>query len=296
MSSQSLKAARSKVNDEFFTLYDDVAAECEYYKEYFAGKSILLPCDTEESAFWIYFSRYFKELGLTKLIATHKEEGPSYYLELTENGADKILIDSDGDFFSKEMQEILEQCDIVVTNPPFSREAEMVKLILEKGKNLLLIGCETLMVHRELFWLFAKRQLRVGFNSVKRFFTPEGTYQSFGNVTWITTFPVAPKGHSRPSTTKYDPARNLPYSNYGAINVDRVSEIPIDYDGIMGVPITYLKRPLDNYEILGLGGGVSAANKLYGDVPYYKGMPDKGGSPMIGDTHKFVRVFIRKKI
>lgn len=295
MSNDSLQKAWAKANDEFFTLYDDVAAECQYYKKYFAGKSILLPCDTEESAFWIYFSRYFNELGLTRLMAAHKEEEQSYYLETTGEGIDKVFIDGNGDFFSAEVQELLDRCDIVITNPPFSREAEMIHLIMEKSKDLLFIGCETLMTHQELFWCFANRQLRAGFNSVKRFFTPENTYRTFNNITWFTTFPVNSPSHSRPSTTLYSPERHVTYANYDAINVDRVNEIPIDYDGIMGVPLTYLKHPLEQYEILGMAGGTSKVNKLYGIVPYHPGMDDKGGNPMIGTTRKFTRVFIKKK-
>ena len=292
MGAESLKNARAAANDEFYTHYEDVEKELAHYS--FEGKSVLLPCDSEDSAFWAYFAEHAEALRVKEIISVYL--GAEAWCKV-KPGVEPLWtpLEGNGDFFSSEIQKLVDQCDIVVTNPPFSRNAEMMDLLLQKEKDFILIGSETLLGHRLLFHYVRDGKLHYGFNSVRSFTTPDGTAKTFGNVGWFTTLPVI-KVHKTGKMVAYNPEVNLPYDNYEAINVNKTVEIPCDYNGVMGVPITFLKNPDPAYEILGLACGTSRANKLYGSVPYKEGFKDKGGAPMINGSCKFERVLIKRKI
>ena len=121
MSNNNLHKARIAKNDEFYTQYKDVEAECQHYSDQFKNQWIYLPCDDENSNFWKYFVTNFKNFELKRLTATHINfDGNSYRLDFDGSETLKTPLNGNGDFRSEECTKIKDECDIVITNPPFS--------------------------------------------------------------------------------------------------------------------------------------------------------------------------------
>jgi hypothetical protein len=254
----NLHRAKKAACDEFYTLLTDIEKELSHYKEYFRNKIVFCNCDDpEESNFWKYFELNFEHLGLKKLVSTHYEtDKPSYKLELFSdvNGDGKINkgdviktpLKQNGDFRSPECIEILKECDVVVTNPPFSLFREYVAQLVEYNKYFLIIGSKNAITYKEIFKLIKENKLWLGYNYVKEFKIPMNekgeTTQKFGNIGWFTNLPINKSYDNLRLYRTYKGNEHLypKYDNYDAINVDKVSEIPVDYDGVMGVPITFL--------------------------------------------------------
>lgn len=180
------------------------------------------------------------------------------------------VLDGDGDFRSAECIELLKEADIVVTNPPFSLFREYVKQLMDFEKKFVIIGSKNAITYKEIFWLIKENRIWLGheFSNGNAFFKipetlarnwasgvfdPETGLVKFRNVGWFTNLDI-PKRHERLTLYKsYTPEEYPKYDNYDAINVNKVAEIPYDYDGIMGVPITFLdKHNPEQFEILGL--------------------------------------------
>ena len=164
------------------------------------------------------------------------------------------LLNQDGDFRSSECVELLKQSDVVITNPPFSLFREYVAQLIEYDKKFVIIGNDNCRTYKEIFPLIKNNQIWCGYNHVKEFCKSDGTIQKFGNVSWYTNLPITKRNEELILYKRYyltDADKNNPnytnpdypkYDNYDAINVDKVSDIPIDYDGVMGVPITFLDK------------------------------------------------------
>ena len=188
MSNTGLIKAWLNKNDEFYTRYEDVEKECSLYTKQFEDKIIYLPMDKEDSAFWKYFMNNYHDFKLKKLIASHlSSDKYSYTLTYDGINVSKIEIEDNGDFFKETAQSILETCDIVVSNPPFSLERDIICSIIKKNKDFLLIGAETLPSRKEIFFLFKENKIRFGKNSVYYFIKPDGLSHRLGNVKWLTT-------------------------------------------------------------------------------------------------------------
>jgi len=221
------------------------------------------------------------------------------------------LLSGDGDFRSEESIELLKEADIVVTNPPFSLFREYVAQLYEYGKKFLIIGNFNAVTYKEIFPLIKDNKMWLGNNFVKEFIIPEDTpekkgqrvdsngvrYQQFGNITWFTNL-----DHKKRHDTLYlgksykkNPQFYPKYDNYDAIEVSKVAEIPYDYDGVMGVPITYLvKHNPDQFEILGSQRWAKSQELL--DV--YRGNvypPDKDKATLIEGKETYDRIFIKHK-
>ncbi len=162
-----------------------------------------------------------------------------------------------GDFRSEECIKYLKECDICCTNPPFSLFAELFSLITKYNKKFLLIGNQNAITYKEIFPYIKENKVWVGYRfgdmsfrvpadtkpRSTRFWIDENgqKWRSLGNAMWLTNLDI-PKRHENITLKKcYDPKKYPQYDNYDAINVNTVAEIPMDFDGIMGVPITYLK-------------------------------------------------------
>ncbi len=158
-----------------------------------------------------------------------------------------------GDFRSKECIELLKEADIVVTNPPFSLFREYIKQLINYNKKFLIIGNDNARKYQDIFKLIQKNKLWSGYGRVKEFMQPDEAIKKFGNVGWFTNLDVA-KRHEVLTLYKKYTANEFPkYDNYDAIEVSKVSEIPIDYKGTMGVPISFLDKYNPNqFEILGM--------------------------------------------
>lgn len=278
MSNENLRTAKRVKNDEFYTRYEDIEKELKHYKEHFKDRIVFCNCDNPEwSAFWKYFHLNFNHLGLKKLISTHyvKEvntentlfninpDAFSYKMEYVgENDEDisvgvKTKLKGNGDFRSSECVELLKECDIVVTNPPFSLFREYVAQLIEYNKKFLIIGNKNAVTYKEIFPLIKDNKLWIGFESPSEFNTPEGlTHKINGLSRWFTNLDIN-KRHENLILYKTYNAKEYPkYDNYDAINVNKVCEIPIDYNGVMGVPITFLdKFNPEQFEIIELGNG-----------------------------------------
>lgn len=270
----NLHKAKDAKNDEFYTRLEDVSKELMHYKQHFKDKIVLCNCDDPTwSAFWKYFHLNFSALGLKKLISTHYDKTePTYKMEY-EGGNDnnievgvKTPLEGNGDFRNQECLELLDEADIVVTNPPFSLFREYVAVLMEHGKKFIIIGSKNAITYKEFFPLLKDDKVWIGCNNVHEFAQPDGTFKKFGNIGWYTNLDITKRHEDLILWQRYynnngeplsDAESRYPhYDNYDAINVDRVQDIPCDYFGVMGVPITFLdKYNPEQFEIVAFRKG-----------------------------------------
>ena len=174
-------------------------------------------------------------------------------LEKAEKGGKMTKLIGDGDFRSSESKELLKQADIVVTNPPFSLFREYVAQLIEFDKKFLIIGSNNAITYKEIFPLIRDKKLWLGYNKVKEFIQRNGEIKKFGNIGWYTNLDIKKRHEEIVLVKKYNPLDYPKYDNYDAIEVSKVKDIPKDYDGVMGVPITFLdKFNPEQFEILDL--------------------------------------------
>lgn len=262
----NLHKAKDAKNDEFYTRIEDVAEELRHYKKHFAGKVVFCNCDDPTwSAFWRYFHLNFAELGLKKLISTHYDRTePTYKMEY-EGGDDnnvevgvKTPLEGNGDFRNKECLDLLDESDIVVTNPPFSLFREYVAVLMKHQKKFLILGNMNALTYKEIFPLIRDNQLWYGasiHSGDRKFYVPndyplkasgcgvDNNGQKFirvKGVRWYTNLDYKARHEKLVLWKNYTPEEYPKYDNYDAINVNKYSEIPCDYDGVMGVPITFI--------------------------------------------------------
>jgi hypothetical protein len=285
---KNLHKAKSAKKDEFYTQLSDIEKELRHYKSHLKGKTVLCNCDDPRvSNFFVYFSQNFRKLGLKKLITTcYKNQNAdlfsdnasekSIYLEYTGNRrgdaaptADEIgytHLKGDGDFRSAECIALLQQADIVVTNPPFSLFSEYVAQLVEHKKKFVIIGNQNAITYKDIFPLIKENKIWLGngFNrNCAHFFNRhyvdyasdadhrEGMIRVSG-IFWWTNLDIQKRHEEMILTAKYSPDLYPKYDNYDAINVDKTKDIPMDYKGAMGVPITFLdKHNPEQFEILG---------------------------------------------
>lgn len=290
----NLHAAKRQKLDCFYTLLSDVENELRHYKKHFKDKVIYCNADDTCSAFWMYFHLNFNELGLKKLIATHYDaEKPTYKLEYYgENDNDinasiKTDLRQNGDFRSEESIEILKECDILVTNPSFTYFRDQIAQVTEYDKDFILWANNNAITYKEFFPHLKSGKVKAGytFNKTQYFTIPEDyprcdekytdkmndgkRYAKVPAITVFTTLDI-PKHHEELVLWQryYDDDGNpLPeaeeryphYDNYPqAINVDKVADIPCDYYGVMGVPITILDHlSPKQFQIIGISGDLA---------------------------------------
>ena len=321
-----LHKAKSAKNDEFYTILSDIERELRHYKTHFKNKTVFCNCDDPRvSNFFHYFSYNFKQLGLKKLITTcyknqqmdlfseHKSER-AIYLEYTgdENNIpdpEEIEIKhlkSDGDFRSKECIDLLKQSDIVVTNPPFSLFREYVSQLMKCDKKFLIIGTWNVITYKEIFPLITENRIWIGINSNRNFsgfivpkhYHLDGTEAridengnrivSSNNTCWFTNLDNAKRHEELILYKKYVPEEYPNYYNYNAIEVSKVNDIPIDYDGVMGVPITFMnKYNPEQFEIVG-------CSYSYGEPKGYH-IKGKDFNVSVNGKQIYKRLFIKNK-
>ena len=305
----NLHKAKDAKNDEFYTRIEDVAEELRHYKKHFAGKVVLCNCDDPTwSAFWRYFHLNFAELGLKKLISTHYDHTePTYKMEY-EGGDDndvevgvKTSLEGNGDFRSKECLDLLDECDIVVTNPPFSLARAYAQCLREHGKQFVIIGDLNWITYKEIFPMLKDNEIWLGYSSVKEFVQPDGTIKKFGNKLWYTNLDIQ-KRHEKLILWKHFTPEEYPaYLNVdNAINVDSVDNIPFDYYGIIGVPITFLsKYNPDQFEIIGIDKDLRKPMSKIAHPGEYNNSGTALYLPYSGNGFKYKatyrRLFIRRK-
>ena len=278
---KNLHKAKDTKNDEFYTQLTDVEKELMHYKQYFKDKTVLCNCDDPTwSAFWKYFHLNFSALGLKKLISTHYDKTePTYKMEYmggNDNDIEvgvKTPLEGNGDFRNQECLDLLDEANIVVTNPPFSLYREYIKCLIEHKKKFLIIGNMNSVTYKEIFPYIQSEQIWVGANekggtrkgnslcfSVPKSFSGKtidinGISMVQVSAWWFTNLDFK-KRHDKYVFWKQYSEKEFPkYDNYDAIDCGHSDEIPIDYYGVVGVPISFLKgfyNP-DQFEIIGLG-------------------------------------------
>lgn len=297
------KAKKNKA-DEFYTQLKDIESELVHYKNHFRDKVVYCNCDNASvSNFVKYFKDNFDELGLKKLISTSykapeddlfKEgaKNKGTYYEYTNESEKRKKLKGDGDFRSEECKKILEISDIVVTNPPFSLFRDFVAHLIDYKKDFLVIGNVNCITYKEIFTLIKTNQAWLGFSlgrGISGFIVPDhyplsGTEAridedgnrivSPNNCLWLTNLDID-KRHINidlVKTYKGNEAEHPTYDNYDAINVGKTKNIPKDYKGVMGVPITFLhKFNPEQFEIIKFRKGDDGKDlRINGKAPYFR--------------------------
>lgn len=303
-----MRAAVNK-QDEFYTSRVDIEAEMATYTSYnpdvFAGKVILLPCDDpDRSQFTAFFLDNFKTYCAKAVVSTcYNKAGKGKYLIHTAKTHLTGELQGNGDFNSREIRKLRGKADVIITNPPFSLFPEFIAWVLESGKsysvvgNLLAVACQYVFPH------IKSGAMRIGLS--KRgggtwFEIPaeypvtacasrtdaQGRRQvCLGNICWYTNIPAEPYTRNILLTKTYDPEAYPRFDNYDAINVNRVCDIPKDYDGVMGVPLNFInKYNPQQFEIIG-------SSKWLGQDP--SGV--YGRQARLYGKEVFVRLFVRRR-
>ncbi len=332
----NLHAAMRAKKDEFYTQLVDIENELKHYREHFRGKTVLCNCDDPRvSNFFHYFSYNFEQLGLKKLITTcYKNQERDLFsqhdserailLEYTgDHNGNRIpdpeeiginYLQGDGDFRSAECIELLKQADIIVTNPPFSLFREYVAQLIEYNKRFVIIGNQNAITNKDFFPLIRDNKVWMGasIHSGDREFGVPDDYplnaagwrqDEKGNkfirvkgVRWFTNLDYKERHEDLILYKNYSLEEYPKYDNYDAINVNKTSDIPMDYYGAMGVPITFMdKYNPEQFEIIGICAGNSRLNKFYGDITYTPHPEDRGGCAVLNGQRVYSRILIRRR-
>lgn len=315
-----LNTAKRNKKDEFYTQISDIERELSHYRKQFRGKVVYCNCDDPYvSAFFEYFTKNFEFLGLKKLITTcfksqridlfsQNDSEQAIKLEYT-GGAPNSLptpddigitpLKGDGDFRSQECIDILKEADIVVTNPPFSLFIEYVAQLDNFDKKFVIIGHQNAITYKDIFPIIKKNRMWLGYGfkrNMAHFIAPhyedtasdadhrEGMIRVSG-VVWYTNLDHEKRHEEVILVQRYNGNESAypRYDNYDAIEVSKTQDIPMDYQGVMGVPITFLtKYNPEQFELLGCNRGVDQdPNGVYGKGSYLNG------------KETFKRLFIR---
>lgn len=311
---------------EFYTQLSDIENELRHYKQHFRGKTVLCNCDDPRvSNFFRYFTLNFEALGLKKLIATcYKNCEPdlfstnkdthSIYIsyEGDKNGnripdpeeMEVLNLNGDGDFRSQECIELLKQADIVCTNPPFGLFREYVHQLIQYDKKFLIIGNQNAIKYKEIFKLFKENRIWLGYGfkrNCAHFYTPyedtasdadhrEGMIRVSG-VMWFTNLEISKRHEEMILVKTYKPEEYKEYDNYNAIEVNHTNDIPMDYDGYMGVPLTFMTKycpeQFDLIWVTDRGGD--------GQLDFLRKPNGRIDAPTIDGAGLYTRIIIKRK-
>lgn len=312
-SNTNLHQALKQKKDEFYTQLCDIENELCHYREHFKEKTVLCNCDDPRvSNFSVYFVLNFKALGLKRLITTcYKNNEPDIFslneceravyaiydgipecnsIEDAKQIPYKEFEYSDGDFRSAECVELLKQADIVVTNPPFSLFREYIAQLFKYDKKFLIIGNQNAITYKEVFPMIKENKMWLGFGfkgGAGHFMSNYEDTATAGDhrkgmirvsgVTWFTNLDISKRHEEIILYKHYSPELYPKYDNYDAINIDKTSDIPVDYDGVMGVPITFLdKYNPEQFEIVEFRKGKDGRDLVYSGIggekiqPYFR--------------------------
>ena len=320
----NLHDAKCNQKDEFYTQLVDIENELRHYREHFRGKIVYCNCDDPRvSNFFHYFSYNFQHQGLKKLITTcYRNQQRDLFSQHDSEKAIMLEYDGfrdgervpraedigithlrgDGDFRSRECIELLKQADIIVTNPPFSLFREYVAQLVKYEKKFLIIGHQNAITYKEIFPLIKENKLWYGpsiSSGDREFGVPDHypltaashridaggrKYVRVKGVRWFTNLEHQKRNEELILYKYYSPEEYPTYDNYDAINVNKTKDIPVDYGGVMGVPVTFLdKFNPSQFEILGL------------DRPLITELTGKQSRFRINGKEMYARIAIRNK-
>ena len=303
-----LNEAKKAKKDEFYTQLSDISNELKHYRKHFKDKVVYCNCDDPRvSNFFQYFALNFEKLGLKKLITTcyknqsmdlfsQNDSEQAIYLEYFGDKNGNNLPDpeeigikplkGDGDFRSKESISLLTQADIIVTNPPFSLFREYVAQLIEHDKKFIIVGHQNALTYKEIFPLIKENKLWLGYGfkgGAGHFINEhyedyataadrkEGMIRVSG-VHWFTNLEINKRHEDLILYKTYNEEEYPKYDNYNAIEVSKTKDIPMDYAGVMGVPITFLdKYNPDQFEIVKFRKGDDDKDlSINGKCPYFR--------------------------
>jgi len=320
---RNLRQAACAKNDEFYTQLVDIENELMHYRHHFKDKIVYCNCDDPTvSNFFYYFSNNFEILGLKKLITTcyRNQQRDLFSQHDVEKGikleyrgfrndervaniedVDVTQLKGDGDFRSLECIDLLMQADIVATNPPFSLFREYVAQLIEYDKKFIIVGHQNAITYKEIFPLIKDNRLWLGFGfkgGAGHFISNYTDYATAGDrkegmirvsgVMWFTNLDIKKRKEDFILYKNYTPVEYPHYDNYDAINVDKTKEIPQDWGGVMGVPITFLdKYNPEQFELLGImnTGEINKGIR-------HEGTPH--GRPLVKGIEKYLRILIKR--
>ena len=308
----NLHKARAAKNDEFYTRMEDIEHELVKYKEFFAGKRVYLPCDDANwSKFWYWLLMHFYDYGMVSIEATCYHDGQHgehwkysggedtqvFYSHIREcknnfgefsKYCEYEVLEGDGDFRSPECTNILMETDLVVTNPPFSLFREFVAWIGEK--DFIIIGNKNALTYKEIFPMIKENKVSLGYYEPSEFDQPKGDkLKSLKGLTkWFTSLDINKRHIKQEYYSRYDKSKYPHYDNYDAIEVSKSKDIPCDWTGIMGVPITWLDQYcVEQFEILDI-------NPHFFSI-IAQGLPKPKQLHISGQKDPYARILIRWK-
>ena len=296
----ALHRAKQEKNDEYYTLLEDIENELSHYPtRIFKNKHVHLPCDDPtKSKFFTYFTQNFNRLQLAKLTAIHYTPGASSTLTtITRNPTNttslqqllqhpentQTPLDNNGDFQHPNNQHVWQEADIIVTNPPFSLARTFFTHLIETRKNFIAISNLNTMCATQMAPYLAQGLIRLGatyrgdkitFRIMHEINTRTDQYETengeryarLGNILFFTNQPHDVTPPPLQLTTPYTPETHPAYDNYPqAINCDRLKQIPADYTGQIGVPITYLLHHNPHqFKIIGFASQLAEPTRVNG--------------------------------
>lgn len=295
---EALNRAKKRKNDEFYTRIEDIEKELSRYT--FTGKRVLSCFDTRESGFSQFFEQRFSDLGMAGYTRMGINKGMLEIRQLSRSLWGPPICeflcmeDTDGQgTFSDDGMALIDWADVVVTNPPFSRFRELLDILIAKGKKFVLVGSASMLTVKSVFDAITGGVMWRGQTRPKGFYTPDGRVVHIGGACWFTNMGAPIEEYCAFSKWFSAGAYNR-YSNFDAIDVPRLKDIPRDYFGVMGVPSTVLEKYVysdhtddggflpqegklgDWFDILGLAPGCLDSNIVYGEK-FYRDYTGAGG-------------------
>ena len=252
--------ATSPVTGKEFQYYVDNGGQLSFIQD---KNNSPTPTENERKPYKVEITRVTDENGDGRIDLSNVE----YLMHNKENTM--TLLDGDGDFRSPECVELLKEADIVVTNPPFSLFRDYVAQLMQYKKDFIIIGNQNACTYKEIFPLLKNDVMWLGYNSGHFWFKVPASYEEkktdfkidengqkwrrMGNICWFTNVDIEKRHENMPIFRTYTPEAYPTYDNYNAIEVNKTVDIPCDFYGVMGVPITFMsKYSPEQFELVGI--------------------------------------------
>ncbi|HEG2582166.1 TPA: adenosine deaminase [Campylobacter lari] len=295
-SSTKLNNAKNIKNDEFYTQYEDIKKELSFYESAFKDKIVYCNCDDpQKSNFTKFFELNFDRLNLKKIISTSFNADGKGKIFIMEKDKPKYqgFLENNGDFRSDETIKLLKESDIVVTNPPFSLFREFIDMLISNQKDFLVIGNSNAISYKNCFNYMMKNKLWLGQNCVRWFINTKGELVEGARSFWFSNINNQKRNKKISLNRKYNKQYYTTYDNYNAIEISKTKDIPLDYTGIMGVPITFLdKYNPQQFEIIGADYQVKSGELVCIKRNDWNGKTDRA---YINGKRLYSRIFIKHK-
>lgn len=297
MSNIHLERQKKRANDEFYTLLEDVKKIVDMYKDKLKDKVIYCNCDNpDKSNFYKYLKDKFYEYGFKKVMCTYLDDEYSY-LTIYDGEETRTKLKSNGSYDSKECIELLKSSDVVVTNPPFSKFRHYYRLLRKYDVDFILIANLNCVTYKGCFYDFKDGKVIMHGERIKNFLTENDEIKDVSLSVLISTIDIGqPFEHWNLKKT-LDKDMHVKYDNYLALNCDRSLNYPIDYHGVVGVPVSFLnKMDRKRFEILGVSQGYDVeVAKLYNKNWKNEYNLTRRDNAIMNGKYKFKRIFVRQR-